>query len=192
MEEERKTRLYWIGPHETLVPINVTSVTACDGGNYYGRDGSITEMAIFDKDDKYVDDLGQEKYLAEYATLGEHGHYYYKIGEKHEDPFHYDREKTSDVDCYWVGPHGMLVPSDVPFVIAENGIDLHHADGLITVTRPSRDHYLEVYGSNDRHSRLWYYYERHSTNDESSDDNSMSSSLSSSISEGNKKRKIDF
>lgn len=183
------TRLYWIGPYETLVPINVESVVAYDGGNHFGRDGSVTEMGILDDDGDIVGDIGKEAYLAKYATCGEYGLYYYTIGEQAVDPFHYDHKKMCDVDAYWIGPHGMLVPSDVPYVIAENGRDLHNADGSITTLRPSREHYLDTYASNDWGSRLWYYCEQSRYYSSSEDDTEETSQSSSQ--ENKKKRKHD-
>ena len=155
MEKATLTRLYWTGPYNVLVPCGTKWVSACDGGNTWSRDGFVTEMAIFDKDGTYVDSLGKAAYMACHAKEGDDGNYYY-ITRDTANCFDYDG--NTETEYYWVGPHGILVPSHIPSVKAMNGVDTHHSDGSITRPDPlTREQYMATYGLRYEDDDVWYY-----------------------------------
>lgn len=62
---------YWSGPYGVLVPVEMPSCIAEDGGNRLSRDGSITLLYV-------KNPPSQEEWLSKYARLGDDGKYYYK------------------------------------------------------------------------------------------------------------------
>lgn len=63
---------FWVGPYGILVPDEIDSIVARDGGNTLYRDSSETKM--------YVDSPPTEaEYKNLYATKGSHGIWYYNI-----------------------------------------------------------------------------------------------------------------
>ncbi len=147
------TRLYWVGPCDMLIPCNVDSVAWFDC-NSLSRSGCVTEMAGLDSDGNLIPPLSDDEYLEKYAILKEDGHYHLKRTEEGE----FDYDGNDDNDYYWIGPYGMLIPSTVSSVKAENGIDIHHSDGSITGKKMTREIYLDKYASKND-ANVWYYIE---------------------------------
>ena len=145
------TRLYWIGPYGLLIPVNIRWATASDGGNKCSRDGCQTEMWC-------GPEMTREAYLSKYGRQSEDGNYYFETSK--DDAFVFDN--NDDTIYYWVGPYGMLIPSTIDAVSAEDGSNTTYSDGSTTemgvrLTVPmTRERYLSERAtlSDDGH---WYY-----------------------------------
>lgn len=61
---------------------------------------------------------------------------------------------------YWIGPYGILVPNDVLYVVAADGINTLYIDGseteMATDTPLSEEEYKKLYARFDDVDNQWY------------------------------------
>ena len=95
-DESINSDVYWMGPHDMLIPWQITSVPYSDGCNTEYRSGGHTKMMC----EHY---MAPEDYLAQYAVPGEGNHHYWK-GEAPLRPYDGNREAIYFV----VEPNGAL------------------------------------------------------------------------------------
>jgi hypothetical protein len=65
---------------------------------------------------------------------------------------------------YWIGPHGMLVPSTVKSVTASDGYNMLYSDGTETEMwseqkAPTKEEYLAKYAQQRGSDGLYFYAE---------------------------------
>lgn len=61
-----KGKLFWIGPHNTLIDSSIKSVTAEDGVNIHSSDGSVTVQGIPDRGQHRMNERGWKTKYAKY------------------------------------------------------------------------------------------------------------------------------
>lgn len=81
------------------------------------------------------------------------------ITEKDADEL--DDAAAKSVPGFWIGPHGVRVPDDIPSVISRDGVNYLTKTGFVSLVgssrpHPSRDEYLKEYA--DLGNDGYYYY----------------------------------
>lgn len=159
---------YWVGPYGVLVPNNIGSVVASDGGNTRYKTGGETEMCV------YLDPpMNETIYKEKYATFKD-GNYYYDIDKELTDNnieisnIIVDNENNND--GFWIGPYGVLIPNSIDSVVASDGGNTRFKTGGETEMGIFRDPpmnetiYKEKYAILDDNGKYYYKISRVNNN----------------------------
>jgi len=128
---------YWIGPYGVLIPNNIDSVIARDGGNILYKNGSQTNKL------HYLG-MNEKEYKESYAKFNPKDEKWYYIGE-----------------FYWMGPYGILVRNYLNTVIAADGRNTLYKDGRQTMilcdSEMSEQKYKDLYAKFKHKDAKWHY-----------------------------------
>lgn len=141
--QQLRPQNFWIGPHDVLVPNNISTIIASDGLNRLCKDGMRTEVYN-------PNPLTKEQYFTKYTEVRSDGYRWYK------DP-------KREVLFFWLGPYNIRVPNSVRSVPASDGKNKLYSNGDKTdetelyVPLPiSKDEYFAKYTEFKSDGHYWY------------------------------------